>query len=81
MRSSSLTSKGQVTIPSEIREQLGLHPGDRVGFIIEKDHVVLFRRQHNIEAAFGLCRPKRSASLEEMEEAIRQRGRHEDAGG
>jgi len=31
-----VTSKGQVTIPKEVRERLGVHPGENVGFE-EKD--------------------------------------------
>ena len=27
-----VTSKGQVTIPKEVRERLGVHPGEAVGF-------------------------------------------------
>jgi len=27
-----VTSKGQITIPKEIRERLGVHPGEDVGF-------------------------------------------------
>jgi len=27
-----VTSKGQVTIPKEVRERLGVHPGEDVGF-------------------------------------------------
>ena len=38
---SSLSSKGQVTIPQEIRSRLGLAPGDRVEFAIEGDRTVL----------------------------------------
>lgn len=72
MLTSALTSKGQVTIPNKIRKQLKLHPGDRVGFIIEDDHVVLVRKFNNIKAAFGLITPKKSVSLEEMERAIRK---------
>jgi AbrB family looped-hinge helix DNA binding protein len=30
-----VTSKGQVTIPIEIREQLGIHPGTEVEFEVE----------------------------------------------
>ena len=78
MRVSSLTSKGQVTIPAEIREYLELHPGDKVGFAVEDHHVILFRKQNNIEAAFGLCSPKRTASLQDIENAIRKRGSDED---
>jgi antitoxin PrlF len=74
MRASSLTTKGQITIPSDIRKQLGLNPGDKVGFLVEDDHVILFRKDNNIEAAFGLCHPTTSASLQDIEEAIRKRG-------
>lgn len=79
MHSSALTIKGQVTIPSNIRKQLGLRPGDKIGFLVENDHVILFRKVSNIEAAFGLCHPKTSVNLQDMEEAIRKRGR--DANG
>jgi AbrB family looped-hinge helix DNA binding protein len=34
-----LTSKGQITIPQEIREKLGLHPGTEVEFDIVDDGV------------------------------------------
>ena len=34
--SSTISTKGQVTIPQEIRENLGLKPGDRVEFVTEE---------------------------------------------
>jgi len=74
MHSSALTIKGQVTIPADIRKQLGLQPGDKVGFLVEDDHVVLYRKESNIEAAFGICHPKTSASLKDIEDAVRKRG-------
>ena len=74
MHSSALTVKGQITIPVDIRKKLGLHPGDKIGFLIEDGHVVLFRKENNIEAAFGLVHPKTSASLQDIEDAIRERG-------
>jgi antitoxin PrlF len=37
MLASTLTSKGQTTIPAKARKALGLHPGDIVAFEI-KDH-------------------------------------------
>lgn len=33
MNASRMTSKGQVTIPRELREELGLQPGDEVRFV------------------------------------------------
>jgi AbrB family looped-hinge helix DNA binding protein len=36
-----VTSKGQVTIPKQIREKLGVKPGDEVGFREEGQSVIL----------------------------------------
>lgn len=41
MPASSVTSKGQTTIPKKIREHLKLQPGDRVEFIIEEGGKVI----------------------------------------
>ena len=41
---STLTSKGQVTIPKQIRDELGLKPGSEVEFVREEGKVVLRRR-------------------------------------
>ena len=40
---STLTSKGQTTIPKEIRDRLGLVPGDRMTFTLLGDGTVLMR--------------------------------------
>ena len=36
-----MTSKGQVTIPKAVRQQLGLRQGTKVAFVVEGDHAVL----------------------------------------
>jgi AbrB family looped-hinge helix DNA binding protein len=36
-----VTSKGQVTIPKEIRETLGVIEGDKLIFLVEGDRVIL----------------------------------------
>lgn len=36
-----LTSKGQVTIPKEIRRALNLKPSEKVAIIIEDDHAII----------------------------------------
>ncbi len=38
---STITSKGQVTIPKEIRSFLGIKPSDKINFTVEKGNVVL----------------------------------------
>jgi antitoxin PrlF len=39
--SSTISSKGQITVPQEIRKRLGLEPGDRVEFVVEEGRTVL----------------------------------------
>jgi antitoxin PrlF len=39
--SSTISSKGQVTIPQEIRKRLGLEPGDRVEFVVEEGRTIV----------------------------------------
>jgi len=39
----TLTSKGQTTIPKEIRDGLGMKPGDRITFTLLPDATVLMR--------------------------------------
>jgi antitoxin PrlF len=73
MPTSAVTSKGQITIPKEIRDQLGLKPGDRVGF--EKDRtgrVVLKAISTDFRSLRGILKSKRKAPLtvEEMNAVI-----------
>ena len=74
MQTSTLTSKGQVTIPTDVRRLLGLKPGDQVAFVVaEQRRVTLVRSENRIEAAFGLYQAKSSVSIEDMDKAIRER--------
>lgn len=41
---STVTSKGQVTLPKRIRDELGLAPGVEVEFEIVAEHVVLRKK-------------------------------------
>ncbi|MBE3557581.1 MAG: AbrB/MazE/SpoVT family DNA-binding domain-containing protein [Firmicutes bacterium] len=43
MELSRISAKGQVTVPKSIREQLHLHEGDRVVFVVEDGKVVLMK--------------------------------------
>lgn len=43
MPTSRLSPKGELTIPKEVREQIGLHPGDLVSYEIENGHLTVSR--------------------------------------
>jgi len=45
LRQSSVTSKGQATIPAAIRRELHIEPGDRVSFAIEGGRAVMEKVQ------------------------------------
>jgi len=38
---STMSSKGQLTVPQEIRKRLGLETGDRVEFVVEEGRTVI----------------------------------------
>lgn len=38
MSTAVVTSKGQVTIPHDIRQQLNIHKGDKLNFIVTGEH-------------------------------------------
>jgi antitoxin PrlF len=49
--SARLTSKGQITIPKNVRSALGLHDGDRVMFRVEGSRAVMARTSDLLELA------------------------------
>ena len=58
MKGSTVTVKGQVTIPREIRHRLGVKPGDRVRFRELENGVVIERQDHHLESeSFGHVGP------------------------
>ena len=60
--SCSMTSKGQVTIPKALRQQLGLARGSRVCFELVGDHIEMrhFKSQQPLPASgFGLLKSQR----------------------
>ena len=44
MPNAKITSKGQVTIPIEVREALGLKQGDMLAFEVQAEYVVVRKR-------------------------------------
>jgi antitoxin PrlF len=56
---STLTSKGQTTIPQEIRESLSIKPGDRMTFTLMPDGTVLLRvKNKSVMGLAGSLRKK-----------------------
>jgi antitoxin PrlF len=75
MAAATLTSKGQTTIPKEIRDLLGLAPGDKLDFVVESDgRVVLRPATLDVRTLRGLLQKKgrKAVSLEQMNRAIAQ---------
>jgi len=56
---SKLTSKGQITIPKEARELLGLRPGDRVKFVLQPGQLVMLPKAQTTDAAAAIDAGKR----------------------
>lgn len=72
MPTAMLTSKGQITLPKEVRERLGLRTGDRVAFVADEQGAwTIMPATRDIRELKGVVGPvKRAVTLEEMDEAI-----------
>lgn len=69
----TITSKGQLTLPKRVRDELGLKPGDKVEFEKSKDgrYVLRPRNRSALALAGSLHRPGMKAlSVEEIDEAL-----------
>ena len=76
MSMATITSKGQTTIPKEIRDHLKLHPGDRIDFIIEREgRVVVEPATVDVKELEGILHKpgKKAVSVEDMKQAIKKR--------
>jgi AbrB family looped-hinge helix DNA binding protein len=72
MATAALTSKGQITIPIEVRKKLGLKAGDRIGFIEnENGEFVLKPKTGSIMALRGIVKwTGKPVTIQEMNETI-----------
>lgn len=44
MATAKITSKGQITLPKEVRRRLGIGPGDEVEFVEENGRYVMLKK-------------------------------------
>ena len=76
MATATLTSKGQITIPSQVRNAMGLEAGDRVEFVEQgKGQFAIVAATRSVQELKGRFQSKRRkpVTIEEMNAAIAKR--------
>ena len=76
MSTATVTSKGQITIPVEVRSELGVSAGDRVEFIeLGKGRFAIVPATRSIKELKGIFKGRRRKPvlIEEMDAAIAER--------
>lgn len=70
----TVSSKGQVVIPGDVRKRLGLTQGSVLRFVLDADGVRLLPAAGDIRRLKGrLARPKKPVSVDDMNRAIADR--------
>lgn len=74
MEQSTITAKGQTTLPKAVREALGVSPGDRLRYrVLENGEVRIIKTKSAKDLVGMLHRPgQRARTLEEIDEGIAQ---------
>jgi antitoxin PrlF len=72
MASATLTSKGQITLPKVVRDELGLSAGNMVDFVRTNDGFKIVAVSKDVRSLRGMFagRVKRPVSIDAMNEAI-----------
>lgn len=76
MALAKLTNKGQVTIPKAVRDALGLHKGDKIEFIVNKNGDAFVRpAAKRVDDIFGkLYKKERTpVSIQNMDDVVKQK--------
>lgn len=76
MSAATLTSKGQITIPADVRRALNVAAGDRLEFVqVEPGRFEVIAATHSVAELKGrFGKPRRTVTIEEMNAAIAARG-------
>ncbi|MFK7942058.1 MAG: AbrB/MazE/SpoVT family DNA-binding domain-containing protein [Paracoccaceae bacterium] len=70
MLQSTLTSKGQTTLPKPVRDALGLHPGDKICFLVVGDEVRILPVRKLASLGGLLQHDGSTVEIEDMDTAI-----------
>jgi len=66
-QTSSVTQKGQVTIPAYFRNKLGIKTGTKIYFEIDADYVKIKPVKYSLDSAYASVKPlKKKLTLKEM---------------
>jgi antitoxin PrlF len=76
MATATLTTKGQITIPVEVRASLGVDAGDRVEFVeVAPGRFEFIAATRSVTALKGMFgKPRKAVSIDDMNAAIARRG-------
>ena len=76
MTTATLTSKGQITIPADVRRALNVQTGDRVEFVQVQpgrfELVAATRSVRELKGMFG--KPVRSLTIDDMNRVVAEQG-------
>ena len=75
MKTYTITPKGQVTIPVEVREKLNLKPGDKITYENTNHGILLKAAKRDMLADFGFLKTKKKSvqDLEVVRKAVREK--------
>ena len=70
----TITSKGQITIPREIRDKMHLSLGSKLEFLCKDDYIIIRPVNKSLKNLKGILpKPVKALSCEEMNEIVRNR--------
>ena len=76
MSIATVSSKGQITLPKNVRDHLKVNSGDRVEFLIDSDgNVTVWPVTEDVTRLKGMIhRPNKKVSIKDMNQAILREG-------
>lgn len=72
MFQSTITNRGQITIPAEIREKLHLVAGNKMEFLVKDEQIIMLPINKSIKSLKGILpKPDFTLTCNEMSEVIK----------